>query len=439
VEELVAVVGRRGGKSRAASALAVYVAALCDHSDNLVGGEKGLVLCLAQNQRTAAVAFEYACSIFESRPVLGALIVNRTSDTLTLKGGIVLEIRPANYRTLRGLTCVQVIGDETCFWYTSEDSANADTEILNAVRPSLATTRGQLVLISSPYAKKGEVWLTYRRHYGPDGDPLVLVAQGASRDFNPSLPQSVIDRAMERDAAAASAEYLGIWRSDISSLMDREIVEACVDHGVVVRPPQPGVTYTSFCDPSGGARDSFTCAIAHRENQAQVPTAVLDCLVEVRAPFRPVDAVWKVAQALKSYRLTQTIGDAYASEWVIGGFSEVGIQYSHSERNRSEVYADVLPLFMGGRARLLDHARLIGQFSALERKTSSLGKDRIDHGPGGFDDLCNSAAGALVLAVSKPAIDWGRALSDLQRNLRSGWLGIQQGDPRFPHTHRHLP
>jgi hypothetical protein len=34
----------------------------------------------------------------------------------------------------------------------------------------------------------------------------ILVAQGASRDLNPTLSQSVIDRAMERDADAASAE-----------------------------------------------------------------------------------------------------------------------------------------------------------------------------------------------------------------------------------------
>jgi hypothetical protein len=33
------------------------------------------------------------------------------------------------------------------------------------------------------------------------------------------------------------------------------------------------------------------------------------------------------------------------------------------------------------------------------------GKDRVDHGIGGADDLCNSAAGALVLAAaSKGAV-----------------------------------
>jgi hypothetical protein len=37
---------------------------------------------------------------------------------------------------------------------------------------------------------------------------MILVAQGGTRDFNPDLPQSLIDRALERDAPAASAEYL---------------------------------------------------------------------------------------------------------------------------------------------------------------------------------------------------------------------------------------
>jgi hypothetical protein len=44
-------------------------------------------------------------------------------------------------------------------------------------------------MITSPYARKGELWRTYRKHYGPEGDPLVLVAKGTSREFNSTLPQ----------------------------------------------------------------------------------------------------------------------------------------------------------------------------------------------------------------------------------------------------------
>ena len=45
---------------------------------------------------------------------------------------------------------------------------------LNAVRPGLATTSGPLFMISSPYARRGELWRTYNKHFGPDGDPSIL-------------------------------------------------------------------------------------------------------------------------------------------------------------------------------------------------------------------------------------------------------------------------
>ena len=68
-------------------------------------------------------------------------------------------------------------------------------------------------MASSPYARKGVLWDLHRRHYGADGDPLILVARGASRIFNPTLQQRVVDRALARDHAAAAAEYLAQFRS----------------------------------------------------------------------------------------------------------------------------------------------------------------------------------------------------------------------------------
>jgi hypothetical protein len=291
---------------------------------------------------------------------------------------------------------VAVIADEACFWFTAETSANADTEILAACRPALATTKGPLIVISSPYSRRGEVYETHRRHFGPDGDPAILVAQAPSVVMNPSLSASVVKRAYERDPASAAAEFGAQFRTDIGAYLDQAVIESCIDFGVTVRPPRKGVIYKSFCDPSGGSRDSFTAAVTHMEGNV----AVLDALLEIKPPFNPTSATTQIADLLASYGIRSTIGDSYAAEWVVSAFAANGVTYRHSDRNRSELYLDAMPLMTAGRCRLLDSRKLAQQFGALERRTSSLGKDIIDHGPNGHDDLCNSAAGALVLAAA---------------------------------------
>src|SRR5207302_10824354 len=137
----------------------------------------------------------------------------------------------------------------------------------------------------------------WRKHFGqPDDD--VLVVKGPSTAFNPSLPQSVIDAALERDPEAAAAEWLSEWRSDLSDFLDRELIEDAVDRGIHVRPPRPGLWYSAFTDPSGGRGDSFTAAITHAEDK----TAIVDCLYERRAPFDPSTVVKEIAELLRSYR-----------------------------------------------------------------------------------------------------------------------------------------
>ena len=50
--------------------------------------------------------------------------------------------------------------------------------------------------------------------------------------------------------------------------------------------------------------------------------------------------------------------------------------------------------------RLLDNRRLVSQLTSLERRTSSGGRDRVDHPREGHDDLCNAAAGAIVAVTA---------------------------------------
>jgi hypothetical protein len=412
VEELEAVVGRRGGKSSAIASLAVYIAGLCDHKDRLAPGERGVVMCIAPDQKQSRIVLDYCTGVLESTPILAQLIANRTADTLELTTGAAIETRAASFRRLRGVTCLAVIADEAAFWLADESSSNPDTEILKAVRPSLATTRGLLAIISSPYARKGEVWEIYRRHFGPDGDPAILVAQGTSRDFNPSLPQTVIDRAMERDAAGAAAEYLAQFRTDIEGFVTIEAVRACVPAGVRERLPDKKLRYSGFVDPSGGSADSMTLAVGHREGT----TAILDAVREVKPPFSPEATVSEFAELLKRYRCSRVVGDRYGGEWPREAFRKCGIHYEPSEKTRSELYLDFLPMLNSRACELLDNDRLVNQFVNLERRTARSGKDTIDHGGGLHDDLANSVAGVMVTADAP--------VSNFNRKLEYADLGI---------------
>src|ERR1700722_5157649 len=234
--------GRRGGKTRAMAILAAYLAACIDHRGILAPGERGVIPLLAASVQQAANAFAFVEGVFAVAPNFKDLVEGSTSDTLSLKTGIDISVRPASFRTIRGITAVAVICDEIAFW-RSDDSANPDKEILKALRPSLATTGGPLIAISSPHAKRGELYGTFKRHFGQAGDPLILVAKAPSREMNPTLPQRVIDRAIEADPEAASAEYGAEFRGDLEIFVSREAIEASVAKGVTVRSPLARIGY----------------------------------------------------------------------------------------------------------------------------------------------------------------------------------------------------
>jgi hypothetical protein len=393
------VVGRRGGKSLFLALLAAFLAAFYDWTPFLNDSEKGTIVIVAADKKQGRAIFRYLSGMLKV-PLLAGRITRETADSIELSNGIVVEIMAANFRTVRGYTIVAALADELAFWSSDETGANPDVEIINAIRPAMATIPSAMLLMaSSPYAKRGVLWDTYKRHFGVD-DSATLVVQADTRTMNPSVPESFIADAYEADPANAAAEYGGAFRSDISSFIDLELVEAAVDQGVVVRPRRDGVAYHSGIDPSGGQKDSFCAAVSHNEDGI----VVLDALLEIRAPFNSDQATESVATLLKSYGLSSTTSDRYGAGWVVDAFAKHGIKIRHSERDRSRIYLDCLPLFTAGKARLLDNPRLLTQFASLERKTSVTGRDQVNHPPGGRDDACNAAALSMVLAsvVKKP-------------------------------------
>ncbi len=420
VEQLWAIVGRRSGKTRMAALITSYLATCVDHSAYLAPGEVGHVLCLAPTQKQAHAVLGYCRAMLEASPILAQQIEAITSDEIRLSGNVCISVHPANFRTVRGRTLLAAVMDETSMW-RDETSAQPDVEALRALLPALMTTKGMVIGISTPYAQRGLLFEKFRDHFGQDGDTLVV--KGSTVQFNPTADEGWIEKQLAADPEANRAEYLAEFRGDWSAYVDRDTVLACVEADVHERPFAVGPRYTAFVDPSGGQHDSMTLGIAHRHGER----VLLDTALEWKAPFDPTEVVTDIVAALRRYRCTQIIADRYAGAWVEGEFRKHGIYFKASDRDKSSIFLDALPLLTSGTAMLLDSPRLISQITQLQRETGKTGRDRVVKMRGAYDDLANAALGALVEAAAKRGMSYHEHDGGWPRPQPRVLLGYEKG------------
>jgi hypothetical protein len=396
VQQLAVLVSRRGGKGRAASALATFESALVDHSAQLAPGETGVIAVISPTRAQSAIVRDYVLGFLEASSVLRTAIEETTADEIRLKSGVVIATLANDFRTLRGRTLLLAILDEAAF-LRDETSSTPDIEAARALLPGLATTGGMLVVLSSPYRRAGLLYTLHRDFYGRDSDDVLVVA-GASIAFNPTLDERLIAAARAADPQAALSEWDGEFRSGLSQFLDDASIDAAVDNGRPLElPPCDGVDYRAFTDASAGRHDAFTIAICHRENER----IITDVVRGRRAPFDPASVAAEYAGLARQYGCGVIVGDNYAPGWVSGAFTAAGCEYQKSPLTRSELYIEGLPLFTRGLVSIPPVAILLRELRLLERRTARSGKDSVDHGTGGSDDFANSLFGALHLAAKR--------------------------------------
>jgi hypothetical protein len=396
VKESYAIVGRRGGKSRIVAFAGVFIGCFRDFKKHLAAGETGMCLVLARDRDQAKVVFNYITGILKAVPAFKQMVSAWRADEVELASGITIAVKTSDYRTVRGVTLVCCIADEVAFW--DNQGVNPDAAIFQALRPAMATIpEAKLLVISSPYAKYGVLYEAHRRYYGQD-DPRSLVWQADTRTMNPNITQEFIAQEMDRDPDAGRSEWLAQFREDIEAAFSLESIEACVIDGRTELLPAQSIPYVAFVDPSGGRRDQFTVAVAHRGKE----NAIIDTVKAWKPPFDPSEVVKECTEVLKPYRIRALTGDNYGGEWPVAEFRKHGIAYQLSERNRSQLYLELIPVLNSRRVELPDNRKLIDELRRLERRRGRSGKDSIDHPGYGSDDLANSTAGAVSLVMAKP-------------------------------------
>jgi len=212
--------------------------------------------------------------------------------------------------------------------------------------------------------------------------------------MNPTIDPDLVARNLEADPEAARSEWEAEFRSDLETFLPLETLQAAVIPGRHELPPQTGVHYTAFMDPSGGRGDAAALAIAHTEGE----NVVLDLARRWPAPHNPQSVIREMAEILRAYGVRRVVGDRYAGEWPRQEFMKHQIAYNPAPQDKSRLYLDLLPLVLSGRVELLDIRQLFSELRSLVRRPRSGGRDLVDHPPRGSDDLANAVSGAVTLA-----------------------------------------
>jgi hypothetical protein len=387
------ICGRRSGKSRILALTAAYLACFRDWTPHLAAGERGRILIAARNRDQARGILDFLTGLLLDSPLLHRQVINQTAESLELAGRVTIEVVPSSFKSIRGRTVIAALLDEIAFWDSQETAANPDVEVINAVRPAMATVPGSMMLCaSSPYARQGALYEAFDAHYGQDDSPP-LVWRAPTRAMNPTVPQAYIDREIAANPARNRSEYLAEWRNDVEGFVSLDTVRACVG-SYVERGNDSSRRYVAFVDPSGGRSDSFTMAIGHREGDH----LHIDAVFAKPAPFSPDQVISEFAHILRLYRISAVVGDAYAGDFPRAIFERHSITYSLSKKTRTELYQSLLPHLNSGAITIPDDPILIKQLVGLER-TITGGREKIDHPRSGKDDLANALAGCAELCV----------------------------------------
>ncbi len=433
--EIYLILGRRSGKSLFASRVALWCC-VEDWRTRLAIGEMAVAACVAVDRKQAGVLFGYAYQCARASPMMSAALTRATADVLEFgEHQTTFEVHTATFRGTRGRTFSCVVVDEASF-LPQDDSAEPDRELIRAVKPGLATLDGILAVISSPYLQTGVVGEAHTRHFAVNKSPALYIT-GPTRTFNPTIPQSTIDRALAEDPEAARAEWLGEFRTDLTAAYEERWITRAVSVGITIRPfsaHHEGASsrYYAFTDPAGGSgRDSWATAIVHKARDR----IVVDALLDIRPPFSTGEAASRVAGLCRTYALTSVTGDHYGGDWPAEALQVRGITYLCSPLPKSDLYREAIATFSNGLVDLLDDARLIRQLRTVQRRAQPGGRSSFDCPKGSPDDCSNAVVGAIWLAQrGSAAAEVLRAMVDAAEQTGEDPFLIPSSLPSITHS-----
>jgi len=406
------VSGRRVGKSRTASWLALH-AATTNHNYQ--------VLITAPTQRQSTELFNQVKKEIRHSgiPEDGWGIERSTRTEINFTSGSRIKVVPlgTDGSNVRGFGADMLIVDEAAF--VSEEIFK---EVLN---PMLAFGDGEMILLSTPLGKKGYLWQQWKKIIGEAKNEEGWYGKQVPTSANPGIDEDFIDQQrQDLSKSQFKREYLGQFDSASDSFFDPDDL---LDDDVAL---ESTVNQTSnICylgvdlASTGGDRSVYISIDAdgnvfHVESTEDAPlTDAMDRVRELHS-FNDYQTIMIDATGLGEGVVSQ-LQEEMGSRTVEGfKFSNEKKQSLYNTLKNQLQDKDIRYTHVPGADE--PENKMVSELMDLGYSYTQTGKIKIKHPSGGHDDFCDS----LALAV------WAKSQKSIARSDASTMKPFSLGSLR---------
>jgi len=358
----VLVTGRRWGKSEVAAIQALYHAVFRPKT------RQGIVSITLDQAR---LSFDVALMMIQRQPLLAALVdkVRETPfPTIRFKHGSEIVVRTAAREGiyLRGHKFHRVIIDEAD--YLSERIID------EVIRMTLADVGGQLVLISTPRARRGLVYRELQR--GLSGDPSVYAQQGGTWE-NPHVDHDYILSLRDRMTAAAwQREVEGIYADDDAAVFRWEDIQAAYEGADWALPIEPDTKRRFVGGADLAKSEDWTVITVLDATQRPYRLAYFERFQ--RLPWPAVEARLRAVAERYGMRSGEVIIDATGvGAAVLDGVRDIATGYVFTARTKIDLITGLQVALERQHLRFPFVKELVDELQAYEWKDDDLTTDCV--------------------------------------------------------------
>ena len=199
---------RQAGKSTTTSLLATYRA---------VTRPGQLILLVSPSQRQSSELFRKVRDWFDRRPELAEFVEDNILSC-ELKNGSRIVSLPGSEATIRGFSAANLV--------IVDEASRVEDGLFVAVSPMLAVSHGQLIMMSTPFGKRGSFW----KEWSEGGDAWERIEVPAT--MIPRIPADYLAAEKRRLGVWFDQEYMCKFLDDVNSLFGWEMIAGAFDEDI---------------------------------------------------------------------------------------------------------------------------------------------------------------------------------------------------------------